>query len=192
MLLKLKIEDEQLNQMLLECKNTYNKITSNPDGKYYQYLTFSDLKSLINDKDNINLVAIKTPQNTKLEIPDVKYTKDLYKKAKEDIESGKEEMDINLLESLSMEHQLYIEAEQGEISVYLILTKDEKEELLGNPCNNEEYSITFNSGGGFVSRQNRQFSFSSLNSSNDKTQKNYFNNNSDMNIMYNSTYNFDN
>jgi hypothetical protein len=179
--------------MLLECKNTYNKITSNPDGKYYQYLTFSDLKSLINDKDNINLVAIKTPQNTKLEIPDVKYTKDLYKKAKEDIESGKEEMDINLLESLSMEHQLYIEAEQGEISVYLILTKDEKEELLGNPYNNnEEYSITFNAGGGFVSRQNRKFSFSSWNSSNDKTQKNYFNNNSDMNIMYNSTYNFDN
>lgn len=153
-----------------------NKVVNRQDFSYYKYLTFDDLKNIAKTYNNVNLVAIKAPQGTKFEVPDTQYTKDIFQKTKEDAISGKEEVDPNLLETLSYEHQLFIESDQGEIRVFVVLTKQEEEKLKNNYCLNsldDISNINFNTN--FVPN-NRRYSFSSTSSKMLKTSINDNNN----------------
>lgn len=124
-ILNLQHENERLDSYIKIIQNEFKRITDLPESKEYAYVTVDDLKHLAKC-DNQNLIAIKAPQGTTIEIPDKESTKEAYKHA----EKQKDE-DPTILESLKMEHQMFMESQNGEITVYLVITDDN-----GNEGNN--------------------------------------------------------
>ena len=177
---KLKKHEDKLTSLLLDSKNELTKLLSKPEFNYYKYLTFEDLKNISKNNDDVNLVAIKAPQGTKFDVPDPQFTKDIFEKTKEDARTGKEEVDPSLLETLSYEHQLFMESETGEIKVFVVLTKPEEEKQKNNNYLNSLDDISnYNLNTNFVG-SNRRYSFSSTSS---KILRNNF---TDNNMLFNS------
>ena len=86
---KLEKEEENLDYWIESMKSNFEKLTEDADFKQYGYVTFDDIKSLTNG-ENINLIAIKAPPGTSLDIPDPDMIHNIYLKTKE--------VDINNLE----------------------------------------------------------------------------------------------
>jgi hypothetical protein len=62
-------EDIKINKALSEAKEMLENSIENEHFEKYGYVTFEDIKSLTNGND-VNLIAIKAPPNTSLDIPD--------------------------------------------------------------------------------------------------------------------------
>jgi hypothetical protein len=147
---KLEKEEENLDYWIESMKSNFEKLTEDADFKQYGYVTFDDIKSLTNG-ENINLIAIKAPPGTSLDIPDPDMIHNIYLKTKEvykyiiqNMETGKEMYDQSLLDSLEKKYQLFLDSPNGEINVYLVLNKEEE-----NKKNLGSYSS--------VLRQNKSF-----------------------------------
>jgi transcription factor E2F3 len=75
-------EGQELDRWIDGIKTKFEKLTEENDFKEYGYVTFEDIKSLTNGED-INLIAIKAPAGTSLEIPDPEQIKNLYEQTKQ-------------------------------------------------------------------------------------------------------------
>ncbi len=88
---KIKIENE-FNELLAEekkldswidlVKSDFEKLTEDKSFKDFGYVTFDDIKSLTAGEE-INLIAIKAPAGTSLEIPDPDQIHNIYKQTLE-------------------------------------------------------------------------------------------------------------
>lgn len=65
----LNYEEVRVNQALIEARRMFEHITENEEFEKLGYVTFEDIKSLTNGSE-VNLIAIKAPPNTSLDIPD--------------------------------------------------------------------------------------------------------------------------
>ena len=117
-IISLQHESDKLDNYITILQNEFQKLSEQPDIKEFAFVTVEDLKQIAKC-DNQNLIAIKAPQGTSIEIPDKESTKEAYKNA----EKQKDE-DPSILESLKMEHQMFMESQNGEITVYLVLTNE--------------------------------------------------------------------
>jgi transcription factor E2F3 len=117
--LSLQSENEKLEKYIQCIQNKFKHMSELPDSKEYAYVTIDDLQQIAKT-DEQNLIAIKAPLGTTIEIPDKESAKEAYDNALKD-----KEEDTELLESLKMEHQMFMESQNGEITVYLVLGDNE-------------------------------------------------------------------
>ncbi len=75
-------EEARLDYTIEELKREFQNITQSEDFKRYGYITQNDLKSIVNE-DNMNIIAIKAPIGTSIEMPNADVIEELYKKTKE-------------------------------------------------------------------------------------------------------------
>jgi transcription factor E2F3 len=75
-------EEKHLDNWIDSLKTNFEKQTDDSEFKQYGYVTFEDIKSLTNGED-INLIAIKAPTGTSLEIPDPEQINALYVQTRE-------------------------------------------------------------------------------------------------------------
>jgi transcription factor E2F3 len=71
------MEEQNLDAWINDIKCGFEKLTEDNDFKEYGYVTFEDIKSLTNGED-INLIAIKAPPGTSLEIPEPDQIHNIY------------------------------------------------------------------------------------------------------------------
>lgn len=116
-------EELILTSFIEEVKKDYETLKDTEEYKFYKYLTFGDLQS-ISKNDNSNMIAFKAPDDVKIDIPDAELINTIHQQLKEEPMSKNEGIDFDLLNTLSKDyHQLFLDSEKGEISVYLILSK---------------------------------------------------------------------
>ena len=70
-------EENKIDNWMENIKSQLEKLTDNNEFKDYAYVTFDDIKALSLGED-INLIAIKAPPGTSLEIPDPEQIKSIY------------------------------------------------------------------------------------------------------------------
>jgi hypothetical protein len=75
-------EGIMLDEMINNIKSKFEKLSDGNDFKEYGYVTFEDIKSLTNG-ENINLIAIKAPPGTSLEVPDHEQLNNIYLQTKQ-------------------------------------------------------------------------------------------------------------
>jgi len=71
-------EEIKINQSLIDAKRKFEKVTENEDYAKLGYVTFEDIKTLTDGSD-VNLIAIKAPPNTSLDIPDPEQIANIHK-----------------------------------------------------------------------------------------------------------------
>ena len=74
---ELAMEESHLDGWIASIKNSFEKLTDDRSFKEYGYVTFDDIKALTVGED-INLIAIKAPAGTSLEIPDPDQIQSIY------------------------------------------------------------------------------------------------------------------
>jgi hypothetical protein len=74
---ELNMEENNLDSWITNIKNSFEKLTEDRSFKEYGYVTFDDIKALTVGED-INLIAIKAPAGTSLEIPDPDQIQSIY------------------------------------------------------------------------------------------------------------------
>jgi len=70
-------EETKLENWIENIKNDFEKLTEDKTFKEFGYVTFDDIKALTAGED-INLIAIKAPAGTALEIPDPDQIQNIY------------------------------------------------------------------------------------------------------------------
>lgn len=150
---ELKYEDEKLDKLIDKIKTSFENLNEDKNFKEYGYVTFEDIKSLTkNQNNNVNLIAIKAPSGTSVEIPDPEHIEKIYLQTYEvkyflklkNMQQGKEEYNADLLDSLSKKHQIFLDSQNGEIMCYLVLNKSEEENLQRNELDVKNNINTFN------------------------------------------------
>ena len=124
----LKKEEQRLDNIIYDLKNEFDNMLQEDDFKKYGYITHSDLKNLTSQEKNINLIAIKAPVGTTIEIPDPNIMENIYRETKNNMELGKEPKDLFLLESLQKKYQVFLECppnSDSEIDIFLVLDREE-------------------------------------------------------------------
>jgi hypothetical protein len=96
----------------------------------FGYVTYDDIKTLVDNNNNNKMIAIKTPPDTSIELIDKKNIEHI-KNSLPNIENE----DKETFEDLSKENQIFMESQKGEISVYLILNNENENNV--NYNNNE-------------------------------------------------------
>jgi transcription factor E2F3 len=79
---KIERDENQLDIWIESMKTKFEKLIEDSDFKQNGYVTFEDIKSLTNN-ENINLIAIKAPPGTSLDIPDPEMIHEIYFRTKE-------------------------------------------------------------------------------------------------------------
>jgi hypothetical protein len=74
---ELAMEETHLDSWISNIKNSFEKLTDDRSFKEYGYVTFDDIKALTVGEE-INLIAIKAPAGTSLEIPDPDQIQSIY------------------------------------------------------------------------------------------------------------------
>ena len=159
---KLRKKEEILYSFISQSQTDLTRLLNKPECAYYNYLTFEDLKSISSNNNNVNLIAIKSPKDTTFDIPDPEYTRELLKQTKNEMKE--EELDPSLLETLSYEHQLFMESEKGEIKVFVVLTKQEEERRERESVMNSYDEYAGYAMGNSYMMNNRKYSLSSTSS----------------------------
>lgn len=116
-------ENARIENRLNQIKNEFNLISNKQDFVDYGYVSFEDLKDL-STSEKIDLLAIKAPKGTFVDIISPKEAKQSYLKTLREMEQGKTARDEKLLDTLKKEHHLFLDSQHGEISVYRITNED--------------------------------------------------------------------
>ncbi len=78
----LKNEELKLDLLIQNLNSDFEAIINEEDFKKFGYITHSDLKNLRNYEKNINMIAIKAPVGTSIEITDPKVVESVYQETK--------------------------------------------------------------------------------------------------------------
>lgn len=130
-------ENAKIDNRLNQIKNEFNLISNKQDFSDYGYVSFEDLKDL-STSEKIDLLAIKAPKGTFVDIISPKESKQAYLKVLREMEQGKVERDEKLLDTLKKEHHLFLDSQNGEISVYRITNEDYSLNPLSMNINEED------------------------------------------------------
>ena len=79
---KLKEEEQDLDNIILQMQNEFGNMIEEEDFKKYAYITHSDLKNICSKEKNVNLIAIKAPVKTTIEVPDPNIMEKVYQETK--------------------------------------------------------------------------------------------------------------
>ncbi len=79
---KLKKDEVNIDNNILCLQKEFEQLTNDEDFKKYGYITQNDLKNLVNN-DNMNIIAIKAPVGTCIEVPDPRLIEEVYQKTKD-------------------------------------------------------------------------------------------------------------
>jgi transcription factor E2F3 len=112
-------EEIEIDQNIEIIKNKFNFISQQEEFNKFGYITFNDLNDL-SSNEKFDLLAIKAPKGTLVDIIDPNEAKNSYNKLKNDMENGKINFDDNLLETLKKEHHIFLDSPNGKIMVYRI------------------------------------------------------------------------
>ena len=112
-------EEIEIEQNIEIIKNKFNFISQQEEFNKFGYITFNDLNDL-SSNEKFDLLAIKAPKGTLVDIIDPNEAKNSYNKLKNDMENGKINFDDNLLETLKKEHHIFLDSPNGTILVYRI------------------------------------------------------------------------
>jgi transcription factor E2F3 len=112
-------EEIEIDQNIEIIKNKFNFISQQEEFNKFGYITFNDLNDL-SSNEKFDLLAIKAPKGTLVDIIDPNEAKNSYNKLKNDMENGKINFDDNLLETLKKEHHIFLDSPNGRIMVYRI------------------------------------------------------------------------
>lgn len=124
-------ENEKLDSYLQVVQKEIQTLSEQPDWKTYGYITFEDL-SCLSKEENLKLIAIKAPPDTIIDIPDKTETNKIKITIENEANLNNEAIDNNIIESISKEHQIYLESQNGEISVYLVLNNNNNNEIVSD------------------------------------------------------------
>ena len=144
----LEAENQIIENNINQIKNEFNVISNNADFNEFGYVTFEDLNDL-SSTEKIDLLAIKAPKGTFVDIINPKESRQAYLKAQKEMDIGKIERDEKLLDTLKKEHHLFLDSQKGEIIVYRI-TNDDYSPIHINSINNnnpemgtQKYNFSF-------------------------------------------------
>ena len=70
-------KENEIDKCLLESKKYFDSVSENQNFKEFGYVTYEDIKSLIKGED-VNLIAVKAPSGTSLDIPDPNHITKIY------------------------------------------------------------------------------------------------------------------
>ena len=140
-LIELEEEYNRLDTQINEIKEEFNTISNKKEFNEYGYVTFSDLNDL-SSSEKIDLLAIKAPKGTFVDIIDPKEAKEAYQRAKREMETGKLETDELLLDTLKKGHHLFLDSRSGEIVVYRI-TNEDYSTFNTNTVGNDKFQFSF-------------------------------------------------
>jgi transcription factor E2F3 len=70
-------EDKKLDCMIDEIKTSFENLNEDKNFKEFGYVTFDEIQSLTHNQ-NVNLIAIKAPSGTSVEIPDPEHIEKIY------------------------------------------------------------------------------------------------------------------
>lgn len=112
-------EEIEIEQNIEIIKNKFNFISQQEEFNKFGYITFNDLNDL-SSNEKFDLLAIKAPKGTLVDIIDPNEAKNSYNKLKNDMENRKINFDDNLLETLKKEHHIFLDSPNGRIMVYRI------------------------------------------------------------------------
>ena len=130
-LISLLNEEKNLDKWVQELKTSYENIQEDPKFKEFGYLTYNDIRLLTQGED-INLIAIRAPAGTSIDIPDPENVHKVFIETNENMIKGEEKYDKDLLDSLEKKYQLFLESPNGEINVYLVLSSNTNNEKTNN------------------------------------------------------------
>ena len=118
------LELEKINKSLdieiEKIKDEFNLISQEEDFNQYGYITFTDLNDLSNN-EKYDLLAIKAPKGTSIDIIDPNEAKKSYLKLKNEMDNGKIPKNESLLSTLKKEHHIFLDSPNGQILVYRII-----------------------------------------------------------------------
>jgi transcription factor E2F3 len=70
-------QENEIDKCLMESKKYFDSVSENQNFKEFGYVTYEDIKSLTKGED-VNLIAIKAPSGTSLDIPDPNHITKIY------------------------------------------------------------------------------------------------------------------
>ena len=118
--LKLEKVNKSLDTEIEKIKDEFNLISQEEDFNQYGYITFTDLNDLSNN-EKYDLLAIKAPKGTSIDIIDPNEAKKSYLKLKNEMDNGKIPKNESLLSTLKKEHHIFLDSPNGQILVYRII-----------------------------------------------------------------------
>ena len=138
---ELQKEEEKIDSWINQIKSNFEKLNDDKNFKEYGYVSFDDIKALTIGED-VNLIAVRASPGTSVEIPDPEHIHKIFLQTYEvriikfntilinfqNMKTGREEYDQNLLDSLSKKYQIFLDSPNGEINVYLVLTENQERE----------------------------------------------------------------
>ena len=99
----------------------------------YTYLTFEDIKNIVNSDNNRNLIAIQSKNELNIDYISPTHAEYIFNKSKNEINNLIN--DDEIFNDLSMKHQLFIEGKNSnqELGVYFIFTGNKNDNFdIGN------------------------------------------------------------
>ena len=118
--LEIKKINKSLDTEIEKIKDEFNLISQEEDFNQYGYITFTDLNDLSNN-EKYDLLAIKAPKGTSIDIIDPNEAKKSYLKLKNEMDNGKIPKNESLLSTLKKEHHIFLDSPNGQILVYRII-----------------------------------------------------------------------
>ncbi len=118
--LELENVNKNLDTEIEKIKEEFNSISQEEDFNQYGYITFTDLNDLSNN-EKYDLLTIKAPKGTSIDIIDPNEAKKSYLKLKNEMDNGKIPKNESLLSTLKKEHHIFLDSPNGRILVYRII-----------------------------------------------------------------------
>ncbi len=118
--LELENVNKNLDAEIEKIKEEFNSISQEEDFNQYGYITFTDLNDLSNN-EKYDLLAIKAPKGTSIDIIDPNEAKKSYLKLKNEMDNGKIPKNESLLSTLKKEYHIFLDSPNGRILVYRII-----------------------------------------------------------------------
>ena len=106
-----------------------DKIKQNEYRNKYTYLTYEDIKNIVNNDNNKNLIAIQSKNELNIDYISPTHAEYILNKSKNEINNLIN--DDEIFKDLSMKHQLFIEEKNSnqELGVYFIFTGNKNDNI---------------------------------------------------------------
>ena len=108
---------------MAKIQEEFDNISSQEDFTNFGYVTLNDLKKL-SYYENLDLLVIKSPTGTFVDIVDPKDAREAYVNTKGNMDTNTVERDEVLLETLKKEHHLFLDSPTGKIVIYRVSKDD--------------------------------------------------------------------
>jgi hypothetical protein len=151
-------EEKKLNKIILKLNQKDDKIKQNEYRNKYTYLTYEDIKNIVNNDNNKNLIAIQSKNELNIDYISPTHAEYILNKSKNEINNLIN--DDEIFKDLSMKHQLFIEEKNSnqELGVYFIFTENKNDNFdIGNDNGIIDYNRSNNLKNALLNDKNQFF-----------------------------------